>query len=96
VLHLALRALPAGANSKGGVNALGGMQRPVINDFRVLLLGLEFLAVDKELDVWELDGDGIMMPLIVTDLKCATQIFRVHSFVLAALIKMIKTKKKIT
>jgi hypothetical protein len=69
VLHLALRALPAGANSNGGVNALGRMQRPVINDFWVLFLGLEFLAVNKELDVWELDGDGIMMPLIVTDLK---------------------------
>jgi hypothetical protein len=74
VLHLALRALPAGANSKGGVDTLGGVQRPVINDFRVLLLGLEFLTVNKELDVWELDGDGVMMPLIVTDLECSTQI----------------------
>lgn len=83
VLHLALRALPAGANSKGGVDALGRMQRPVVNDFRVLLLGLELLAINKELDVWELDGDGIVMPLIVTNLK-VTQKYYVSSFDLTA------------
>lgn len=94
MLHLALRALPAGANSKSDVDALGGMQWPVINDFRVLLLGLKFLTINKELDVWELDGDSVMMPLIVTDLKCGTQILRIYSFVLTTLIKMIKTTKK--
>lgn len=94
VLHLALRALPAGANSKGGVDALGRMQGPVINDFRILLLGLELLAINKELDVWELDGDGVVMPLIVTNLK-VTQKYYVSSFDLTALIQMIKTTKKL-
>lgn len=94
MLHLALRALPAGANSKGGVDALGWVQWPVIDDFRVLLLGLEFLTINKELNVWELDGDGVMMPFIVTDLECSTQILEVYSFVLSTLIEMITQQRK--
>jgi hypothetical protein len=69
VLHFAFRALPAGANSQRSVNALGWVKRPIINDFWVLLLCFEFLTVHKELDVWELDGHGIVMPFIVADLK---------------------------
>jgi len=68
MLHLALRALPAGAYSQRSVDTLGGVQRPVVNDLGVLFLGFELLSIHKELDVWELDGHGVVMPFIVTHL----------------------------
>jgi len=60
--------LPAGADGDGGVDALGGMERPVVDDLRVLALALEELAVHVELHDGEVDGHGVVVPLVVAHL----------------------------
>lgn len=61
--------LPASSNSNCSVNALCRMQRPVINNFRVFLLSLKKLTINKKWDVGELHWHCIVMPFIVTNLK---------------------------
>lgn len=73
VLEAVLRALIAGADGQSGVDALGGMKRPVVNDLRVavtvLLISDELHAIDEQLDLREVHGDGVMMPFVVADLR---------------------------
>lgn len=45
------------------------MQRPVVDDLRVLFLGLEHLPVQVQVHLRELDGDCVMMPVVVADLR---------------------------
>lgn len=61
--------LPAGSDSERGVDALGGVQRPIIDHFRVLLLRPEQLPVHVQLHVREANIYGVMMPLIVANLN---------------------------
>lgn len=68
VFEFVLRSLPTSPNAETGIDPLGRVKWPVINDLGVALVLLEGLTIDKELDVWEDDGDGVMMPLIVTHL----------------------------
>lgn len=61
--------LPASSNRNSGINALGRMQWPVINDFWILSLSFEKLSIHIQLDIRELDLYSIMMPHIITDLR---------------------------
>lgn len=45
------------------------MQRPVVDNFGILLLAVEQLTVDEQLDVREVHVDGVVMPLVVTHLR---------------------------
>ena len=44
------------------------MQRPVVNDLRVILLRLPQLAVQVELGALRGDADGVVVPSVVTHL----------------------------
>lgn len=44
------------------------MQRPVVDNLRVVLGGREALPVDVYLDVWVVDTDCVVVPSAVTDL----------------------------
>lgn len=45
------------------------MQRPIIDNLWILLLAVEQLTINKQLDVWEVHVDGVVMPLVVADLR---------------------------
>ena len=60
--------LPASADSQRGVEAVAAVQRPVVDNLRVVLSADESASVDVQLNVGELGGNGVVVPLSVADL----------------------------
>jgi hypothetical protein len=69
VLEFIFCSLPARSNAQGGVDALGGMERPVVNHFRIALILFEGLAINVKLDVREYNRHSVVMPFVITNLK---------------------------
>lgn len=65
MFRLVVRALPARADDEGRVDALGRVQRPVVDDFGILLVGSPLLAVDVEAHVREVNLESVVMPFVV-------------------------------
>ena len=61
--------LPACPNADFARNVSSIMQRPIINDLGVVLLVGPLLAVDDQVDDGEVHVDGVVMPLVVTNLR---------------------------
>lgn len=61
--------LPAGADHHGSVEALRGVQRPVVDHLRTLAVrGAVGLAVDVQFYVRETHVDRVVMPFVVAHL----------------------------
>ena len=59
--------MPASSDDQGSVDAMGGMQGPVVDDLRPLAVhGAEGFAVHKQFHVREANVDRVVMPLVVT------------------------------
>ncbi|CAH2215969.1 jg12265, partial [Pararge aegeria aegeria] len=64
--------LPAGADDEGGVDAVRGVQRPVVDDLRALAVGRAVgLSVHEQLHVREAHVHGVVVPLAVAHLPTA-------------------------
>lgn len=64
-----MRTLPTGPNGHCGVESVTIVQRPVVDDLGIILSGHLGASVDVQLDVRELHGDGVVMPLAIADLR---------------------------
>ena len=63
--------LPASSDGDLGGDVRGRMQRPVVDDLRVVALLDPLVTVHDQLDLREVDADGVVMPLVVANLFSA-------------------------
>ena len=68
--------LPASSDGDLGGDVRGRMQRPVVDDLRVVPLLDPLVAVHDQLHLREVDADGVVMPLVVTDLVSWVVLFK--------------------
>ena len=60
--------LPASSDGDLGGDVRGRMQRPVVDDLRVVALLDPLVPVHDQLHLREVDADGVVMPLVVANL----------------------------
>ena len=63
--------LPASSDGDLGGDVRGRMQRPVVDDLRVVALLDPLVPVHDQLHLREVDADGVVMPLVVANLFSA-------------------------
>ena len=61
--------LPACADCESGVETVTVVQRPVVDDLRVVLCRWNGMTVHVELGVGELHRDRVVMPVSIADLR---------------------------
>ena len=69
MLHFIIGALPASSDCQCRVDALGRMQRPIVDHLWVFLLRAEHLSVNKQFNIGESDINSVVMPLVVANLR---------------------------
>lgn len=61
--------LPASSHNQGGIDAVGGVQWPVIDDLRSLAVWSAVgLTVHEQFHIGEADVHGVVMPFVVAHL----------------------------
>ena len=60
--------LPTSTNGNFGCDIFCRVQRPIVNNFRIVLLIGPLFSVHDKIDHRKIDIDSIMMPLVITNL----------------------------
>ena len=61
--------MPASTNGQSSVETVAVVQRPVVNNFRIVFGGGQNTAVNEQLNSREFHGNGIVVPLPVAYLE---------------------------